>query len=78
MDANPENTASATTDEYPIKYIAGQQKNIAGYACKLAQLNLRHDTPEEDPIIVDIWYTEKYLFYTGAISTTSKSFLGRP
>ncbi|WP_159451825.1 WG repeat-containing protein [Sphingobacterium psychroaquaticum] len=59
VDANPENTASATTDEYPIKYIAGQQKNIAGYACKLAQLNLRHDTPEEDPIIVDIWYTEK-------------------
>lgn len=56
---DPELIASATANDYPITFVKGQQKEIAGYTCKLAQVSI-NDTEEEDtPTIIDVWYTEK-------------------
>lgn len=44
--------------DYPIKLIPGKKKIIAGYPCKLAQLNVDYGIEGEEETVMDIWYTE--------------------
>lgn len=43
--------------ELPIKFINNTIKEIAGYKCKLAKIELMN---EETPLIIDIWYNEYF------------------
>lgn len=55
-----------TKEDFPIKLVAGKEKTIAGYACKLAQLNVDYGIEGEEETVINIWYTEKIpSFYWG-------------
>ncbi|WP_164112410.1 MULTISPECIES: WG repeat-containing protein [Sphingobacterium] len=43
----------------PIKLVAGKQKKIAGYNCKLAQLKVDYGTEENEEALIEIWYTDE-------------------
>lgn len=44
--------------DLPINYQAGKTKTIAGYPCKFAQISFDNEEDPEQPIEMDIWYTE--------------------
>ncbi len=44
-------------DDLNIEYVAGKQKKIAGYTCKLAKINASEDT--DGAYSLEIWYTEQ-------------------
>lgn len=56
---DPENSAVAVAADYPISFVKGQQKEIAGYTCKLAKVSVNYGEEDENPTIIDVWYTEK-------------------
>lgn len=42
----------------PIELVAGKQKKIAGYNCKLAQVKVDYGTEDNEQTLIEIWYTE--------------------
>lgn len=42
----------------PIELVAGKQKKIAGYNCKLAQVKVDYGTEDNEQALIEIWYTE--------------------
>ncbi|MBL1407595.1 WG repeat-containing protein [Sphingobacterium faecale] len=47
-------------EEYvlPVELVAGKQKKIAGYNCKLATVKVDYGTGEDESTTIEIWYTE--------------------
>lgn len=54
----PEEEQPISLADYPIEFISGKERTIAGYTCKLAQLRVDYGMEDEDVTIIDIWYTE--------------------